>query len=149
MCYVRCVSYVFVLLIIYVRMLVYANFVFFCYLIFFFNQNTAYGMRISYWSSDVCSSDLHKIFKYLKGLVAKKLYIGGSCLDYFVVLWPRADNHQLLVRHTCKGAYDEVHFFIRHHTRSGKVKIFFVGAKRKVIYRHARDRKSTRLNSSH
>src|SRR3546814_10908799 len=62
----------------------------------------------------------------------------GSCLDYFVVLWPRADNHQLLVRHTCKGAYDEVHFFIRQHTRSGKVKIFFVGAKRKVIYRHAR-----------
>src|SRR3546814_3313145 len=26
---------------------------------FFFNQNTAYEMRISYWSSDVCSSDLH------------------------------------------------------------------------------------------
>src|SRR3546814_16787914 len=66
------------------------------------------------------------------------MYIVGGCLDYVVGLWPRADNHQLLVRHTCKGAYDEVHFFIRHHTRSGKVKIFFVGAKRKVIYRHAR-----------
>src|SRR3546814_6178693 len=26
--------------------------------IFFFNQNTAYEMRISDWSSDVCSSDL-------------------------------------------------------------------------------------------
>src|SRR3546814_965871 len=25
---------------------------------FFFNQKTAYGMRISDWSSDVCSSDL-------------------------------------------------------------------------------------------
>src|SRR3546814_11179756 len=25
---------------------------------FFFKQNTAYEMRISYWSSDVCSSDL-------------------------------------------------------------------------------------------
>src|SRR3546814_5099145 len=25
---------------------------------FYFNQKTAYGMRIRYWSSDVCSSDL-------------------------------------------------------------------------------------------
>src|SRR3546814_9007667 len=28
--------------------------------IFFFKQNTAYEMRISDWSSDVCSSDLAK-----------------------------------------------------------------------------------------
>src|SRR3546814_9984476 len=27
--------------------------------IFFFKQKTAYEMLISYWSSDVCSSDLH------------------------------------------------------------------------------------------
>src|SRR3546814_7658307 len=27
--------------------------------IFFFKQNTSYEMRISDWSSDVCSSDLH------------------------------------------------------------------------------------------
>src|SRR3546814_6418603 len=27
-------------------------------LIFFFKQKTSYEMRISYWSSDVCSSDL-------------------------------------------------------------------------------------------
>src|SRR3546814_1919467 len=30
-----------------------------CYfVVFFFKQKTAYEMRISYWSSDVCSSDL-------------------------------------------------------------------------------------------
>src|SRR3546814_4377416 len=29
---------------------------------FFFKQNTAYYMRISYWSSDVCSSDLNPKF---------------------------------------------------------------------------------------
>src|SRR3546814_6485399 len=29
-----------------------------CYIIFFFKQKTAYEMRISDWSSDVCSSDL-------------------------------------------------------------------------------------------
>src|SRR3546814_13948801 len=30
-----------------------------CFLCFFFKQKTAYEMRISDWSSDVCSSDLH------------------------------------------------------------------------------------------
>src|SRR3546814_20082580 len=30
-----------------------------CDLFFFFKQKTAYEMRISDWSSDVCSSDLH------------------------------------------------------------------------------------------
>src|SRR3546814_7755678 len=33
-------------------------FVVFIYLFFFFKQKTAYEMRISDWSSDVCSSDL-------------------------------------------------------------------------------------------
>src|SRR3546814_8343391 len=32
----------------------------FCW-VFFFKQKTAYEMRISDWSSDVCSSDLHSI----------------------------------------------------------------------------------------
>src|SRR3546814_10430168 len=32
------------------------------YTIFFFKQKTAYDMRISDWSSDVCSSDLHHHF---------------------------------------------------------------------------------------
>src|SRR3546814_5684011 len=31
----------------------------FYYFFFFFKQKTAYEMRISDWSSDVCSSDLH------------------------------------------------------------------------------------------
>src|SRR3546814_9199573 len=32
--------------------------VFSCFFFFFFKQKTAYEMRISDWSSDVCSSDL-------------------------------------------------------------------------------------------
>src|SRR3546814_14030875 len=31
-----------------------------CFLVFFFKQKTAYEMRISDWSSDVCSSDLER-----------------------------------------------------------------------------------------
>src|SRR3546814_4258495 len=34
------------------------SFVVVCSLVFFFKQKTAYEMRISDWSSDVCSSDL-------------------------------------------------------------------------------------------
>src|SRR3546814_10487397 len=34
---------------------------------FFFKQKTAYEMRISDWSSDVCSSDLHTLGRFLVG----------------------------------------------------------------------------------
>src|SRR3546814_3122137 len=38
------------------------------FLFFFFKQKTAYEMRISDWSSDVCSSDLlHHVLKLLRG----------------------------------------------------------------------------------
>src|SRR3546814_1977890 len=39
----------------------YFLFVFFLSLFFFFKQKTAYEMRISDWSSDVCSSDLDRL----------------------------------------------------------------------------------------
>src|SRR3546814_19930941 len=35
------------------------------FLFFFFKQKTAYEMRISDWSSDVCSSDLHLMHRSL------------------------------------------------------------------------------------
>src|SRR3546814_3799868 len=39
-----------------------------CLYFFFFKQKTAYEMRISDWSADVCSSDLHRAhrFHYLR-----------------------------------------------------------------------------------
>src|SRR3546814_1123726 len=44
-----------------------------CAFFFFFKQKTAYEMRISDWSSDVCSSDLHPSFygNLLKERIAK------------------------------------------------------------------------------
>src|SRR3546814_5195867 len=36
------------------------------FLFFFFKQKTAYEMRISDWSSDVCSSDLTRTFSIIK-----------------------------------------------------------------------------------
>src|SRR3546814_6048972 len=38
---------------------------------FFFKQKTAYEMRISDWSSDVCSSDLNQKFGHPERLIAK------------------------------------------------------------------------------
>src|SRR3546814_1080517 len=38
--------------------IIYCVYLFLCFSVFFFKQKTAYEMRISDWSSDVCSSDL-------------------------------------------------------------------------------------------
>src|SRR3546814_2442818 len=50
-----------------------------CY-IFFFKQKTAYEMRISDWSSDVCSSDLGD-FETVLGSGRSGASAGGSCRD--------------------------------------------------------------------
>src|SRR3546814_14035181 len=42
---------------------------------FFFKQKTAYEMRISDWSSDVCSSDLDDYVEQLEALFGGRLYI--------------------------------------------------------------------------
>src|SRR3546814_2719422 len=42
-----------------------------CSIIFFFKQKTAYEMRISDWSSDVCSSDLAEVLQQQGGGAAE------------------------------------------------------------------------------
>src|SRR3546814_1645091 len=44
--------------------------------IFFFKQKTAYEVRISAWSSDVCSSDLHRTDLYAIGVLAWEMLTG-------------------------------------------------------------------------
>src|SRR3546814_18110507 len=46
-------------------------------LCFFFKQKTAYEMRISDWSSDVCSSDLSGVGAALEKIYARHLVAGG------------------------------------------------------------------------
>src|SRR3546814_7720221 len=46
---------------------------------FFFKQKTAYEMRISDWSSDVCSSDLH-VQRCAKGELPGALYALGAAV---------------------------------------------------------------------
>src|SRR3546814_6047662 len=50
-------------------------FIWFYFLVFLFKQKTAYEMRISDWSSDVCSSDLKLDLalevQFLRGLISR------------------------------------------------------------------------------
>src|SRR3546814_7812027 len=63
---------------------------------FFFKQKTAYEMRISDWSSDVCSSDLPW------GRVEQV----GSAHDIGDALRGVVDHHRQLVRPAAVGAFE-------------------------------------------
>src|SRR3546814_1666966 len=49
-----------------------------CFFFFFFKQKTAYEMRISDWSSDVCSSDLQRAAVMLGLDVPAQGGVGGE-----------------------------------------------------------------------
>src|SRR3546814_5453926 len=68
---------------------------------FFFKQKTAYEMRISDWSSDVCSSDLADRRRYRRGKPGGDRRCG-----------PRRDNRVVpLARHGCRdGGESRVRF---------------------------------------
>src|SRR3546814_4495061 len=58
--------------------------------IFFFKQKTAYEMRISDWSSDVCSSDLKKLYPnvdFYSGIILSAI---GFPTTMFTVLFALA-----------------------------------------------------------
>src|SRR3546814_10716241 len=127
----------------------------FYYFFFFFKQKTAYEVRISDWSSDVCSSDLLVslgCFSLIEGAV---LYSSFAFLKHFQT---RGKNKLLNV---VRG----INFSVRDenlHCVAGSWLIRSLRDERlKEIptYRHdlenviqsvvEADRKSTRLNSSH
>src|SRR3546814_15742170 len=66
-------------------------FFFFYFVFFFFKQKTAYEMRISDWSSDVCSSDLLLARGSILAAAHDHTHAGGQsgfclCADQFVAL---------------------------------------------------------------
>src|SRR3546814_18525982 len=60
------------------------------FMFFFFKQKTAYEMRISDWSSDVCSSDLHAIERRLSGNVTFPL-LGDKFSVSASASWSKSD----------------------------------------------------------
>src|SRR3546814_1473500 len=51
------------------------------FLVFFFKQKTAYEMRISDWSSDVCSSDLHDVAGTDKSLLRHQRVLDAALAE--------------------------------------------------------------------
>src|SRR3546814_3046160 len=107
---------------------------------FFFKQKTAYEMRISDWSSDVCSSDLH--FFHLAGELLQAEGLGQEVNAGVLV--------EALAEAVLGIAGDEDHLQIRaglahlaHQARPVEARHHHVGDQQ------VEDRKSTRLNSSH
>src|SRR3546814_6080959 len=107
------------------------------FLFFFFKQKTAYEMRISDWSSDVCSSDLGRL---VPGRQRRAADLGehhqpdrGVGGVEILVLGKRLEQSvaELAERILIEAAEQAVLGFLRHFLRI------------------ERDRKSTRLNSSH
>src|SRR3546814_8760225 len=105
----------------------------FWYYFFFFKQKTAYEMRISDWSSDVCSSDLICYATTNRQQAVKA--IAARCDALLVLGAPNSSNSMRLVE-VAKNA--------------GCGTAFLVQRARDIDWsRLAGDRKSTRLNSSH
>src|SRR3546814_9195829 len=123
----------------------------FRYLFFFFKQKTAYEMRISDWSSDVCSSDLASPDKTLNFLCSSRLLalrrlagtagVGGAGEHAIFRGDPAPSLAAQERRHLFLDAGGHQHFRVAKGDEDAAL-----GMDGKAGFE---DRKSTRLNSSH
>src|SRR3546814_4126931 len=114
---------------------------------FFFKQKTAYEMRISDWSSDVCSSDLLASEVFVLGHTESKgegrvTVPSGEKLS--IVNWEKADGTPVIPffasLEALRRALKEEQSYVALPARS----LFEVPAGATLV-----DRKRTRLNSRH
>src|SRR3546814_9609987 len=122
-----------------------------CLNVFFFEQKTAYEMRISDWSSDVCSSDL---------LLYSEVVRYSEQIERFVAAFGRENIATVIYDDFAKApqaSYRRVLEFLGvspdHEPQYAVVNsarvIRSVPLHRWLIKPPIEDRKSTRLNSSH
>src|SRR3546814_4656997 len=111
-------------------------------LVFFFKQKTAYEMRISDWSSDVCSSDLGapRDDDAAPGNLGKRRRHGLAEAE-------RDDPSARGLPPGCGNQASKGGGSTRRE-KSGRLERSFIEGLR-AIGRQGGDRKSTRLNSSH
>src|SRR3546814_9985350 len=57
----------------------------FVFIFFFFKQKTAYEMRISDWSSDVCSSDLVSVTPSLNAMAGRPAFLEKSIAMWLAI----------------------------------------------------------------
>src|SRR3546814_5939592 len=111
---------------------------------FLFTQKTAYEMRISDWSSDVCSSDL---LAARNGVDLRQTLAEVKHLEDLMEANPLAALNAILLRSGPRKADGQpVSLFemAAHIVQMGQD-----GYHKAVTAMPQRDRKSTRLNSSH
>src|SRR3546814_7273553 len=113
---------------------------------FFFNQKTAYELRISDWSSDVCSSDLFARFEDIEAVAVERLAIEARIAH-------RDEHRALIGLGLDRQAGACIHHYIGIDGRTMLRRRR--GRAPQAAHDHPRrkaghgDRKSTRLNSSH
>src|SRR3546814_9618593 len=115
-----------------------------CVLFFFFKQKTAYELRISAWSSDVCSSDLRQRPCGLQvcGADGQRLpCIGDLQAGNVVDEAQRGLALDVAARHPVPQALVDIHV--------GQQERLVVAPVPAMQVPIGGDRKSTRLNSSH
>src|SRR3546814_10620465 len=127
---------------------------------FFFKQKTAYEMRISDWSSDVCSSDLLDECASL-GRMAGLMQDLATLRRYRVWLWPVFQNigqMKMLYRdgwNTIEANCGMRQYIAAHDAETAQHASNLCGTATVKTEssdsngRKSLDRKSTRLNSSH
>src|SRR3546814_10369825 len=114
-------------------------------------------MRISDWSSDVCSSDLEALSEYLvKGFVMDDDRLKEPDNDYFEELLARIRDIRASEKLFYKKVLDIYATAVDYDPRAETSTQFFQTVQNKMHHAahgqtaaETKDRKSTRLNSSH
>src|SRR3546814_10801022 len=101
-------------------------------------------MRISDWSSDVCSSDLHSAVTN-KGKLAGLIYYAANAVGKVTGLAP-VDDYARHGKLASKGL--ALGFEIHSARKTLQFRVEFSGNDLR-LHQFVQDRKSTRLNSSH
>src|SRR3546814_6538290 len=119
---------------------------------FFFKQKTAYEMRISDWSSDVCSSDLQQVL-HLGEVLTEGHHLLARCTQFGNGRGDLADRGvagEAHAVHAQQHAFDAVvgARLVERAQQVAQLHFMHAGAAERAERAHA-DRKSTRLNSSH
>src|SRR3546814_16875818 len=97
-------------------------------LFFFVKQKTAYEVRISDWSSDVCSSDLPETQPHRRGRQAGPNAPPGAQRHAFV---PRACDHVVHVKKTRRAAVILIHNHVP--IEYGAITTFFQSISRELL----------------
>src|SRR3546814_9605777 len=127
--------------------------IFFCVVFFFFKQKTSYEMRISDWSSDVCSSDLDGSVGFLDWQVVRR-GCWSQDVGYFLVGALTQDDRREHERALLKIYADALEVPIATCPSPDALWLHYrasaaYGLAIWLSTLGTEDRKSTRLNSSH